>query len=56
MKILVVEDDLKINAFLVKGLKEAGFLVESVADGLEAIHFLDLDKSIDLVIFRYYAP
>lgn len=56
MKILVVEDDLKINAFLVKGLKEAGFLVESVADGQEAIHFLDIDKSIDLVILDIMLP
>lgn len=56
MKILVVEDDLKINAFLVKGLKEAGFLVESVYDGQEAIDFLSIDKGIDLVILDIMLP
>ncbi len=33
MRILLVEDDLGIASFVVKGLKEAGYVVEHVADG-----------------------
>ncbi len=35
MKILIVEDDKKISEFLIKGLSEAGYLVEHAADGEE---------------------
>jgi two-component system, OmpR family, response regulator len=38
MRILVVEDDKKIAAFIAKGLKEAGFAVDTVADGNDALH------------------
>jgi DNA-binding response OmpR family regulator len=37
MRILVVEDDDKIAAFVAKGLKEAGFAVDHVADGQEGL-------------------
>jgi two-component system OmpR family response regulator len=33
MRILLVEDDSGIASFIVKGLKEAGYVVEHVADG-----------------------
>lgn len=33
MRILVIEDEAKMRAFLAKGLKEAGFAVEQAADG-----------------------
>lgn len=36
MRILVVEDDNKISSFVVKGLKQAGFAVDSCGDGQEA--------------------
>jgi two-component system, OmpR family, response regulator len=40
MRILVVEDDEKIASFVVKGLKENGFAVDSVLDGQEGLsHF-----------------
>lgn len=38
MRVLVVEDDRKIAAFISKGLKEAGFAVDSVGDGEDALH------------------
>ena len=38
MRVLVVEDDKKIAAFISKGLKEAGFAVDSVGDGEDALH------------------
>lgn len=33
MRILIIEDDLKISAFVAKGLHEAGFVVDQVANG-----------------------
>ena len=33
MRILLVEDDLGIASFVVKGLKEAGYVVDHAADG-----------------------
>lgn len=56
MKILVVEDDKKINSFISKGLVENGCLVESVFNGSEALDFLRHDKSIDLMILDLMMP
>jgi two-component system OmpR family response regulator len=36
MRILVVEDDIKIASFIVKGLKQSGYAVDHVSDGEEA--------------------
>ena len=33
MRVLLIEDDLKTASFISKGLKEAGFAVDHVADG-----------------------
>jgi len=38
MRLLLVEDDLKIASFIMKGLKEAGFAVDHAADGEEGLH------------------
>jgi DNA-binding response OmpR family regulator len=38
MRLLVVEDDRTIAAFLVKGLQEAGFAVDHATSGGEALH------------------
>lgn len=56
MKILVVEDDKKINSFIAKGLEESGYLVESALDGSAALDFLRLDKSFDLMILDLMLP
>ena len=37
MRVLVVDDDGKISAFVAKGLKEAGFAVDVVANGADAL-------------------
>ncbi len=37
MRILVVEDDPKIASFVIKGLKQSGFAVDSAADGEEGL-------------------
>lgn len=37
MKILLVEDDVKIAAFIIKGLKSQGFSVDHVEDGVSGV-------------------
>ena len=39
MRILLVEDDTRTAAFIVKGLQQAGFAVDHAADGEEGLHF-----------------
>ena len=56
MKILVVEDDIKIAGFIVKGLKESGYLPVHVDNGQDAIDHLFTDSSIDLVILDVMLP
>jgi two-component system OmpR family response regulator len=38
MRVLIVEDDLTIANFLVKGFKEGGFAVDHAADGETGAH------------------
>lgn len=56
MKILIVEDDQKIGAFLSSGLKDAGHTVDLVQDGEAAETLLLLDQSIDLVVLDIMLP
>ena len=37
MRVLVVDDDVKISAYVAKGLREAGFAVDMVANGTDAL-------------------
>jgi two-component system OmpR family response regulator len=39
MRLLVVEDDPKLGAFIVKGFKESGFAVDHCADGSEGLAY-----------------
>ncbi|MHC1713687.1 MAG: winged helix-turn-helix domain-containing protein [Solidesulfovibrio sp.] len=38
MRVLIVEDDLEAAAYMVKGLKESGYVADHVADGREALY------------------
>ncbi|MFC1884923.1 response regulator [Thermodesulfobacteriota bacterium] len=55
MRILLVEDDEKIASFIKKGLKEAGFAVDHVADGENGLH-LGLTEPYDLGIIDVMLP
>lgn len=55
MRILVVEDERKIAAFLQKGLKAEGYAVDIAADGEEG-HFLAGTQDYDLVILDLRLP
>ena len=55
MKILVVEDDIKISAFLEKGLKEENYTVDCCYDGEEAFYLITTNK-YDLIILDLMIP
>ncbi|MDQ3196016.1 MAG: response regulator transcription factor [Pseudomonadota bacterium] len=55
MRLLFVEDDLRIVSFVVKGLKEAGFVVTHAADGHSGLE-LALDGSYDAAIIDIMLP
>src|SRR3984957_17696541 len=55
MKILVIEDEVKTAKFLRKGLSEAGYVIDVVADGMEGLH-LAQEVDFDLVILDVMLP
>ena len=55
MKILVAEDEPKIGTYLQQGLSEAGFSVDRVENGSEALQRA-LDESYDLLILDVMMP
>lgn len=55
MKLLVVEDDPNILSFLEKGLKEAGYIVDTAADGEDGL-YLAATNRYDLLILDVMLP
>ena len=55
MRILLVEDDLKIASFIIKGLKAAGFAVDHATDGEEGLH-MALSEPYDTAIIDIMLP
>ena len=55
MRILVVEDDDALGAYLRKGLTEAGHTVEHAADGKDGL-FLATTESFDLIVLDRMLP
>ena len=55
MRILLVEDDVKIASFIVKGLKAAGYAVDHASDGEEGLH-LALTEPYDTAIVDIMLP
>ena len=55
MKILIVEDEIKTGDYLRQGLVEAGFVVDLVRDGLDALHQA-LTVEYDLLILDVMLP
>jgi len=55
LRVLLVEDDVKIASFVVKGLKEAGFAVDHAANGEDGLH-LALTMSYDTAIIDIMLP
>jgi len=55
MRVLVVEDDAKITAFVTLGLKQAGFVVDQVADGAAGLA-LALTEPYAVVVIDLMLP
>ena len=55
MKILIVEDEPKTGDYLRQGLREAGFVVDLVQDGLDGLH-LGIEGDQDLIILDIMLP
>jgi two-component system, OmpR family, response regulator len=55
MRILLVEDDVKIASFVVKGLKAAGYAVDHARDGEEGLH-MALTEPYDTAIIDIMLP
>jgi len=55
MRILLIEDDPETANFVIKGLREAGHLVEHLADGKEGFGFA-MVEDVDLVIVDRMLP
>jgi len=55
MRILLVEDDAKIAAFIRKGLKAEGYAVDHAADGQEGLH-LALTEPYDAAVIDVMLP
>ena len=55
MRILIVEDEEKIAAFINRGLKEEGYSVDTAADG-EQGHFLASTQDYDLIVLDLMLP
>jgi two-component system OmpR family response regulator len=55
MRILVVEDDIKIASFIAKGLKAAGYAVDHALDGEEGLH-MALSEPYDTAIIDIMLP
>ena len=55
MRLLLVEDDIKIAQFVVNGLKEAGFAVDHAANGEDGLH-LALTEPYDVAVVDLMLP
>jgi len=55
MRLLLVEDDVKIAQFVVNGLKEAGFAVDHATNGEDGLH-LALTEPYDIAVVDLMLP
>lgn len=55
MRILLIEDDLKLASFMLKGFKEAGFAVDHSPDGEDGLH-MALSEPYDAAIVDIMLP
>jgi two-component system, OmpR family, response regulator len=55
MRILVVEDDKDVGGFIVRGLKEAGHLVEWADNGRDGL-FMAANETVDVVVLDRLLP
>ena len=56
MRILLVEDDIKIAAFIIKGLKAEGFAVDQDSTAALLAHVVEQDLQLFVVVREYRRP
>lgn len=56
IRVLLIEDDEEIADFIVRGLREEGFVVEHAADGVDGWHRLDGGGAWDVVLLDWWLP
>ncbi len=52
MRILLIEDDEEAAAFLAKGLKECGFVVDHAANGPDGLHLATTEPYSAMIVDR----
>ena len=55
MRILLVEDEKMLSGFIVKGLRNAGYAVDPVYDGEEALYEYEVNE-YDLIVLYLNLP
>ena len=55
MRVLLVEDDVRTAAFIIKGLKQSGYVTEHATDGESGL-FMALGESYDVAIIDIMLP
>ena len=55
MRLLVIEDEVRLAEFLKKGLTEAGYVVDIAHDGIDGLH-LAVEGTYDLVVLDVMLP
>ena len=55
MRLLVVEDNARASAYLCKGLRESGFVVDAAQDGVDGLH-LARSAHYDLIVLDVMLP
>ena len=55
MRILIIEDDVRTASFIMKGMKQAGFVVEHAPDGEDGLHRA-LTESYDAAVVDIMLP
>ncbi|MBN2412698.1 response regulator transcription factor [candidate division KSB1 bacterium] len=55
MQVLVVEDEIKVSAFIKKGLQEENWIVTTACDGIEALSALE-DTEFDVIVLDIMMP
>ena len=58
MRILLAEDDHRIASFIVKGLREEGYVIEHVTDGEQALSYIfaEPDNPFDIIVLDILMP
>lgn len=55
MRILVIEDEKKVSAFIKRGLEQESYAVDVVGDGVEGMHYIEMNQ-YDVIVLDIMLP